>query len=233
MIWKSQLLLKSTLKTLRPPIRLGGAAFALAVGSAAFLAGCSAGARFGGKEMTYSDSIFVTMTFIEHVGDKPMQSYLTQNIHFPPVDRLRGDLEGKLGVSLKNRGEAHITVVTPVEYDKVLAPRLSMRKINEIARQAGIQSIPFEPLCIGAGQLKIDGRDEQAYFIVVNAPKLVELRRTVQQAFVAAGGDGTTFVPENFFPHITLGFTKRDLHAEDGVIKDSRSCLYRLEREKR
>ena len=29
----------------------------------------------------------------------------------------------------------------------------------------------------------------------------------------------------DFYPHITLGFTKRDLHFEDGVRKDKSTCV--------
>lgn len=197
------------------------------------LTGCAGLARLGQKDLTYSDSLFVTMTFIEHTGEGPMRNYLAQNVHYPPVEGLRETLESKIGTPLKNRGEAHITVVTPVEYDNVLSSRLPIAQINEIARTSAIQSLPFEPVCVGRGQLAIEGRDEQTYYIVVTAPKLVELRRQIARAFTEAGGDAAAFRPEDFNPHITIGFTRRDLHAEDGVVKDAKSCAYSLESGKR
>lgn len=233
---KFQLLLNATLKaTFRSraacsPLPLSLTALLL---PSLLLTGCAGLARLGHKDMAYSDSLFVTMTFIEHTGEGAMRNYLAQNVHYPPVERLREDLEAKIGAPLKNRGEAHITVVTPVEYDNVLSPRLPIAKINEIARASSIQSLPFEPVCLGRGQVAIEGRDEQTYYIVVTAPKLVDLRRQIAKAFVDAGGDPAAFRAEDFNPHITVGFTRRDLHAEDGVVKDAKSCLYSLESAKR
>lgn len=33
------------------------------------------------------------------------------------------------------------------------------------------------------------------------------------------------FRAERFFPNITVGFNKRDLHESDGVIKDKTTCF--------
>lgn len=189
------------------------------------LAGCAGGLGGARGSLPVSDSLFVPMTFIEHVGPGPFQSYLAMNIHYPPVDDIRRDLETRSGLTLQTRGEAHVTVITPVEYDKVLGAKLPIARINEIAREADIQRMTFDPLCIGQGRKTLDGKEESTFFIVVNSPDLLALRRRIHEAFVLAGGDAKAFDPAAFYPHITVGFTKRDLHAEDGVTKNREACL--------
>jgi len=53
------------------------------------------------------------------------------------------------------------------------------------------------------------------YFIVVDAPFLKTWRKT-------RWGLNEEKFP--YYPHITLGFTERDLHLQDGAVKDARSC---------
>ena len=63
------------------------------------------------------------------------------------------------------------------------------------------------------------GQNEFTYFVVVQSEDLISIRKKIQDSFVGKGGDKNDFNPLNYFPHITLGFTKRDLHESDGVIK--------------
>jgi hypothetical protein len=78
---------------------------------------------------------------------------------------------------------------------------LLIQEVRQIDRaQDGI-----EALCINSGSAEIKGRVESTYFVVVSAPKIDQIRRKY----------GFT----TYFPHVTLGFTERDLHFEDGVIK--------------
>ena len=81
---------------------------------------------------------------------------------------------------------------------------------------------------MGKGAKDLDGANEKTYFVVVKSDGLLELRTKIQKAFVAAGGSAADFLPENFYPHITLGYTKRDLHYEEGIRKDDSSCKYRF-----
>jgi len=125
---------------------------------------------------------------------------------------------------LANRGEAHITVITPVEYSDVLSKNVSIHEINEIARKSDTQGSRFEIICVGRGNAILNNRTEEAYFVVVRSKDLLSIREKVQNLFVSKGGNATHFVPNHFYSHITLGFTKRDLHEGDGVIKDINAC---------
>lgn len=175
--------------------------------------------------------LLTPITFVEHAEKAPMKSYLAMNVAYPPAADLLKQVEARLGFELKNRGEAHITVITPVEYDNALASKISIDRINEVAKQMKIQAAEFEPVCIGRGLVNLDGRGEQTYYVVVKAPRLHEIREAVSRVFVQAGGDPRAFDASNFHPHITLGYTKRDLHADDGIVKNERSCWASLKKE--
>ncbi|MNT88586.1 hypothetical protein D3C72_2291690 [compost metagenome] len=59
--------------------------------------------------------------------------------------------------------------------------------------------------------------------------ELLEMREAVQKLFIAKGGNSSEFLPGKYYPHITLGYSVKDLHYEDGVVKDLRSCWGKIE----
>lgn len=152
-------------------------------------------------------------------------NYLTMNINYDPIKKLMVQLNDHRKTPLKDRGESHITVITPVEYDNVLKTKININEINAIAARERIQKTAFEIVCIGKGSVKIQNKEESTFYIVVNSPGLLKVRREIQQLFIKNGGAKEAFIPENYHPHITLGFTKRDLHESDGIIKNKKSCV--------
>ena len=146
--------------------------------------------------ISFNEDLFKPVPFVEN------KSHLAMNVYYPAVEKIRQRLENEIGYPLKNRGEAHITILTPLEYGKLK---------NKISTDE-IQTFQFRPVCIGRGKAHIEGHPEFTYYIVVDSPDLVKFRKKI-----------TTV--ENYYPHITLGFTKRDLHFEDGVIKNTSSCI--------
>lgn len=164
--------------------------------------------------------------FLRFSGPGEFDNYITQNLPFPPVADLFRQLLIAERRPLTNRGEAHITALTPVEYWQLFRPLgIEIREIQELAEARGIQSARFQVLCLGKGSAVLEGKREDAFFIVVSSPELLEIRRAIRDLLVRRGGAPNAFDPEHFFPHITLGFTKRDLHEGDGVIKNSESCV--------
>lgn len=161
------------------------------------------------------------------VGFETHPSYLSLALPFPPLQAFRAKLETQLGESLVNRGESHVTVITPPEF-KVLSSRLSMKEIESIARRESLQSAKLESVCLGRGRVEIEGREESTYFIVVKSEMLSNVRQKIRARFEAKGGARGAFDSSTYFPHVTVGFTKRDLHFEQGVVKDERSCLLPL-----
>lgn len=163
------------------------------------------------------------VSFIPHEGLGKFQSYLALNLSYHTVNKLREKIEGKLGLKLITRGEAHITVLTPPEYEKI-GEHLSIQEIN-LFFASSIQNSNFEITCLGRGKSLLDGKEEFTFFVVTSSEDLLEIRRDVYSRYLDLGGREGAFNPEEFYPHITVGFTKRDLHFSDGVIKDRSSCL--------
>lgn len=155
------------------------------------------------------------------------QGYLVQNILFVPINHLKRVIESELNITLKDRGEAHITVISPPEFSDI-KNYISMREINELAQEKQLQTMPFTTTCVGTRALFINGILEQPFYVVVKSQALVDFRHLILKTVKEKGYVGSDFDPEIYFPHITIGYKNRDLHAQDGVIKDESSCLWQL-----
>jgi hypothetical protein len=123
-------------------------------------------------------------------------------------------------------------VITPREYYDVLKSKLTLKSIDKIVK-ASIQKSTFKVICLGKGMAEIKNnkkklKTEETYYAVVESLDLIDLRKSIQHAFGKNGGKKQLFDPENFDPHITLGFSKRDLFKIDGVVKNRKSCYAAL-----
>ncbi|MDF1761762.1 MAG: hypothetical protein P1U40_14610 [Coxiellaceae bacterium] len=165
------------------------------------------------------------VTFISHQGAAGGY-WLGENVNYEPVANLLSQLQQRLpSETLKNRGDSHITVLTPPEY-LILKPYLSPESLDKIAMQENIQQSSFHVVCLGQGQaVSKYGVVLNTYFLVVKSPDLVRLRKKIFEQFVAHGGMPSRFDPDHFTPHITVGFTERDLFEQDGVYKQKNSCF--------
>lgn len=172
-----------------------------------------------------------SMPFVSHQGSGEFDTALAMNVQYEPIKSVKRQIENRLGRRLKifkgwnPQGEAHVTTITPPEYSLVLRKHISAEKIDQIALEYQIQSSDLEVIGLGKGEAKVDGKSEQTYFVIVRSENLLKIRRAIHRAFVEAGGSTNAWNPEAFYPHITIGFTKRDLHEADGVIKDDQHSL--------
>lgn len=160
------------------------------------------------------------ISFIPHSIPKPFLSYISYEISYSPVRELFEELKKTTG-PLSDRGEAHITVITPPEFDNVLGKVLTIEEINDLVVSENIQSATYEPVCVGSGSKG----DRRAYYVVVTSPDLLRIRRAVRDFYVSRKGDPDAFDPEWFFPHITLGYINGDVHETDGLFKNDKTCL--------
>lgn len=164
--------------------------------------------------------------FLAHSGSGAFDTYLTMNLPFAPIETLWKSLEKAVETTLKNRGEAHITVVSPPEFTGVLSKVLTIQEINEIATSLRIQTSRFKAVCVGRAQVVLEGKTEQTYYVVVQSEDLLNIRRAIFRKYCTKGGEPSLWDPEHFYPHITVGFTKQDLHEEgNGVRKGTNSCF--------
>lgn len=127
---------------------------------------------------------------------------------------------------IKNRGEAHITIVTPPEW-KILSQKVSNQEAEKLIR--GLKKNDYKIICLGQGKYfdTKTNKELKNYFYVVDFPKAIESRKAIASLYKSRGGD-KDFEAEHFYPHITLGFTDRDLHEQDGVIKNTSSCIEKI-----
>lgn len=175
--------------------------------------------------MTLDGSIYKKIDFIDNSNAKI--PYLSLGVFFDSVRPLKTQIENQERLSLQSRGEAHITILTPAEWlqiTKIVPAKL----IAELAHLNRLQDIPFQAVCVGRGEKKEDQKTLSTYFIVVDAPKLIEFRRSIQSVYITRGGSALDFDPNDFQPHITIGFTVRDLHSQDGVGKNKASCFSQI-----
>lgn len=157
------------------------------------------------------------------------KNYLAKPLPYAPMAKVLKQLEEKIGQTLITRGESHVTILTPPEFDKIKKV-VTIDEVNAIADRHQLLVSQLEPVCLGRGEAPL-GKDklEQTYFIVLNAPELLSIREEIRHLVVSRGSAPELFEAEKFYPHITVGFTKADLHESQGVIKDRRSCLFDLE----
>lgn len=133
-------------------------------------------------------------------------------------------MEVHIGRKLKHRGEAHITVITPPEFDALLDGVIPMHAI-EAEVDAALTRASFEPVCVGRGRVSDAGEILETYYLVVQSEELLAIRAQIFRAYRRAGGEPSLFDPNAYYPHVTLGFTVRDLHESDGVRKGHNSCF--------
>lgn len=175
------------------------------------------------------ESLNKPQAFLSHSGPGQWDNYLVMNLPFAPIAEVFKQVIIDQKRAMTSRGEAHITVVTPVEFWNVLRPvGMTIEMLNTIAQASKIQQANFQVICLGQGASLQDSKVEKTFFVVVQSEDLVKIRQRVQQVFISKGGNPKDFDPLKYYPHITVGFTKRDLHEKDGVIKDQGSCIFQL-----
>ncbi|WP_253720996.1 2'-5' RNA ligase family protein [Bdellovibrio bacteriovorus] len=192
------------------------------------LTACASSSPYKLSSLHYNESdLKVSSRSIASVDHKSPSNYLSLDLPYTAFEKLRVDLEKSQHVSLQHRGEAHITVITPPEYKKI-QKKVSMKEIQALADKMDLKKAPYKLLCVGQGSLEDRGHKESTYYVVVESDRLFQIRKAVQMLYTSKGGKAQDFNPEAFHPHVTLGFTKRDLHLEDGITKDASSCIYSL-----
>lgn len=148
------------------------------------------------------------------------------DVNYEPILELRKQLTQTLGRDLKffqgwkPEGEAHVTTITPVEFRDHLSERLSMKDIAKVITRHRVKNIDLEILGLGHGSLREGADKKETHFLIVRSQALRQVRKEVYDLFLSRGGKPGAFDPDWFFPHITIGYTHRDLHESDGLIKN-------------
>lgn len=151
-----------------------------------------------------------------------LKNYVSLDLEYGRYKALLNELDKKVG-TLKNRGEAHVTLITPPEFKALVAGgSITPEQIHEAYKLAALKPQDFKEICVGQSSKKIQAKKMSTYYVVIKSAAFLKFRRDVAALSKVSEKD---FNPNLFFPHITLGFTERDLHYEDGVKKDAKTCL--------
>ncbi len=171
------------------------------------------------KTLTLSRNVFKKVAFSSLYSES---GALIKNIDYPSVNALIPQLNSLYNLELSNRGEAHITVVTPPEFQSELKKVFKVEEILERYR-TNIQDIPFEVVCVGSR--KSSKGKNHVFYLVVKAPELFALRDDLAfegKLRAEARQTPLVFKPEAFWPHITIGYIKDDVFE---FTKGPESCL--------
>jgi hypothetical protein len=173
--------------------------------------------------------------FIPHVGDpKKFLSYMSLELSYPQSEIAFNHLNSLHG-PLINRAEAHLTIVTPPEFNNILSPLITMEELNTIALSMNVQSSTIKPICVGKGTkmetnpaAKMVGKDSSVWYVVVESEDVISIRDAIWKVFVERGGEASSFDPRNIWPHVTLGFQEKDWFPESNVFKTVYTCVAKL-----
>jgi 2'-5' RNA ligase len=171
------------------------------------------------KTLTLSREVFETMPFSSQYSE---DGALIRSIHYSSVNALIPQLNSLFNLDLEDRKEAHITVVTPTEFQSSL---IKVFTVNEmLARYSShIQDLPFEVVCVGS-RISSNGQN-LVFYLVVKSAELSEIRFDLaQEAKFRAQAQNIplVFKPEAFWAHITIGYIKGDVFE---FSKGPESCL--------
>ncbi|KAF9347751.1 hypothetical protein BGX26_000788 [Mortierella sp. AD094] len=174
--------------------------------------------------------------YVNHTGNGLFMNWVGLNVDFKyvkPIFDLVNSTQSIANGTLLSRGESHITVILPPEYDNILHPAgVTIDELNAMAlKNNRLQRAKFEIECLGRVQVvsKPDNVYQQAVQIILkNFQDIVAYRQDVFELFVKKGGNPALFDAANFLPHITLGFRHRDIFVEDGIFKGKNACIHKM-----
>ena len=205
------------------------------------------GAFSSSRKISLSTSIQDTSKMSLDTYKGPLEqfgSFLVLDVEYNQVKNMRRDVEAVIGRKLdflkllRPEGEAHVTTFTPVEARRIIAReegeagKLSMDDIEAIAQKTDLKNLDLQIKGVGSGSKLINGNLEETFFLIVDSEKLRSVRHQINDLYLSRGGDPEQFKPDHFYPHITIGYTARDLHESDGVLKDKENSIdsrFRLE----
>ena len=153
---------------------------------------------------------------------------LVKEVDFAAVNEVKRQLEKIYDIKLEDRGEAHITIITPPEFDGSTDPQghglHDAFTSDEIHKKYGEWSVFsfFDIVCVGERKSS-DGR--RVFYLVVDSLDLDALRGNLQKDYekkMKDQGRPAVFKADRYWSHITIGFVGGDIH---GVSKGDETCV--------
>lgn len=175
------------------------------------------------KTLRLSREVFQAVPFSSQYSEV---GALIRSVHYPSVNALIPQLNSLYKLNLEDRREAHITIVTPPEFQSSLTKVFT---VNEMLNRysSSIQALPFEVVCVGSR--KSSNGQSHVFYLVVKSHELSNIRFDLAQEAELRGRTQSiplVFKPEAFWPHITIGYIKGDVFE---FTKGPESCLVDVE----
>lgn len=167
---------------------------------------------------------FLRVSFLEIDEESLGGPVFAQNLHAPPLDELRRAIEKRTQLTLQAPEGSSLAILDAFETKAVLASGFSRDELHRMALEFDIQGYDFEPVCVGRGSIGTGEEGRSVYFMVVRSPAVQEFRGRLRETLINRDPGGAALLREPYEPHVTLGYTHRDLTHEDGVKKDETSC---------
>jgi hypothetical protein len=114
---------------------------------------------------------------------------------------LFGQVFARAGESLFAPTPPAIPLVLQGEFDRAFAGHATPETLLAAARAAGLESVTFEPRCLGSRRVSAPGVTRQLYFVLFDAPAFAQFR---DQIGALAGGRGD-FDPGALSPVLIIG----------------------------
>ena len=143
---------------------------------------------------------------------------LIYNVDYKSIRSLVPQIEKLYDIKLKDRGEAHITVITPPEAQGWFTDHrginyyISAMEIHQ-KYSSVIQDASFKIECLGS----LKERANQVFYLVVSSPELIAIRKEILDELKRRAmftGTKTNFNYKNYFPHITIGYIDSNIHSK-------------------
>ncbi|MCO4780972.1 MAG: hypothetical protein KC646_01510 [Candidatus Cloacimonetes bacterium] len=164
------------------------------------------------KDKSFYKKIRESQNFESHIDlNNKYRTYLMHKVNFAPVNQVKSKIESEKNLVLKDRGEAHITVITPPEHDAIIAAGIKGFSMNAVEKDyaSKIQSMDWSIRGIGVAKgHNFAGVYTEVYFLVVRSHQLRKLRVEVANKYKIPR---KVFDPMKQDFHITIGFTVGDL----------------------
>ena len=188
---------------------------------------------------------------IVKVPNGPLLEYLATTLNHTHFPQIKKQIEKIANTTLKDRGEAHMTIITPPEYgyeaenyQQGLGKLIKLPELNAIAQGErtreesamqlfSVQQFDMYPLCIGKASRSIGKKGEKGYkedsavyYIIVESKQASAFREELETEFQARRGNPSHFCAKCFRAHITIGYEDNDWFEDKSIYKTEHTCEY-------
>jgi hypothetical protein len=111
------------------------------------------------------------------------------------------------GESLSGPSTAAIPLLLKGEFDRAFAGHVMPAALAAAAREAGLESTPITPRCLGFRRVSAPGVNRQLYFVLFDAPAVNQFRDQIQNLRPDQGAAAAGYDPRGLSPILIVAAT--------------------------